>query len=94
MFVSALRMYSRMHGWIRGHPTAVLLQAYAAARMAESVLLGLDGNEDIYECAFVDSSVTNLPFFASKVSLSADSANICVFTQTTCNTCHFCTHVW
>lgn len=36
--------------------------------MAESVLLGLDGNEDIYECAYVESSVTKLPFFASKVS--------------------------
>lgn len=43
------------------------MQAYAAARMAESVLLGLDGNDDIYECAYVDSSVTKLPFFASKV---------------------------
>ena len=43
------------------------VQAYAAARMAESVLLGLDGSDDIYECAYVDSSVTKLPFFASKV---------------------------
>lgn len=45
------------------------VQAYAAARMAESVLLGLDGNDDIWECAFVESSVTKLPFFASKVCL-------------------------
>ncbi len=44
------------------------MQAYAAARMAESVLLGLDGNDDIWECAYVESSVTKLPFFASKVS--------------------------
>lgn len=43
------------------------MQAYAAARMAESVLLGLDGKDDIYECAYVESSVTKLPFFASKV---------------------------
>ena len=35
--------------------------------MAESVLLGLDGNDDIWECAYVDSSVTKLPYFASKV---------------------------
>ena len=47
------------------------VQAYAAARMAESVLLGLDGNDDIYECAYVDSSVTKLPFFASKVCCDA-----------------------
>ena len=37
--------------------------------MAESVLLGLDGNDDIWECAYVDSSVTKLPFFASKVRI-------------------------
>lgn len=37
--------------------------------MAESVLLGLDGNDDIFECAYVESSVTKLPFFASKVCL-------------------------
>jgi len=43
------------------------VQAYAAARMAESVLLGLDGNDDIWECAYVESSVTKLPYFASKV---------------------------
>ncbi len=35
--------------------------------MAESVLLGLDGNDDIWECAYVESSVTKLPYFASKV---------------------------
>ena len=43
------------------------MQAYAAARMAESVLLGLGGKDDVYECAYVESSITKLPFFASKV---------------------------
>ena len=45
------------------------LQAYAAARMAESVLLGLDGQQDVWECAYVDSDITKLPYFASKVRL-------------------------
>lgn len=45
-----------------------LLQAYAAARMAESCLLGLQGKDNIYECAYVQSSIVpGLDFFASKV---------------------------
>lgn len=45
------------------------LQAYAAARMAESCLRGLDGEAGVLEAAYVDSNVTELPFFASKVRL-------------------------
>ncbi len=44
------------------------LQAYAAARMAESCLLGLQGKDNIYECAYVESSlIPELSYFASKV---------------------------
>lgn len=44
------------------------LQAYAAARMAESVLLGMNGEKDIVECTFVESTlVPGLAYFASKV---------------------------
>ena len=50
------------------------VQAYAAARMAESVLRGLAGEDGIYECAFVQSDVTELPFFASKVRLGPEGA--------------------
>ncbi len=32
--------------------------AYAAARMAESALLGLNGEPNIYECSFVQSDVS------------------------------------
>ena len=42
-------------------------QAYAAARFAESVLRGLEGEPDVYEAAYVESKVTELPYFASKV---------------------------
>ena len=49
----------------------VAFQAYAAARMAESCLLGLAGNQDIWECAYVESNVTKLPYFASKVCAAA-----------------------
>jgi hypothetical protein len=41
-------------------------QAYAAARFAESVLRGLEGEPDVYEAAYVQSSVTELPYFATK----------------------------
>ena len=41
-------------------------QAYAAARFAESVLRGLEGEPDVFEAAYVQSSVTELPYFATK----------------------------
>ena len=40
--------------------------------MAESVLRGLAGEDGVYECAFVNSDVTELPFFASKVRLGPE----------------------
>ena len=52
-----------------GAGSATLSMAYAAARMAESVLRGLDGEDGVYECAYVASTVTELPYFASKVRL-------------------------
>eukprot|EP00210_Caulerpa_lentillifera_P007369 g7043.t1 len=56
-----------------GAGSATLSMAYAAARMAESCLLGLQGEPDIYECAFVQSNlVPELEFFASKVQLGPE----------------------
>ena len=46
------------------------MQAYAAARFSESVLRGLEGEPDVYEAAYVESTVTELPYFASKVRLA------------------------
>eukprot|EP00894_Picocystis_sp_ML_P002452 jgi/Pico_ML_1/52969/g3598.t2 len=51
-----------------GAGSATLSMAYAAARFAESCLRGLDG-EEVYECAYVESTVTDLPYFSSKVKL-------------------------
>ena len=45
-----------------GAGSATLSMAYAAARMAESVLLGLGGEPGIVECTYVASEV--LPGFA------------------------------
>ena len=61
------------------HPTpppgsATLSMAYAAARMAESVLLGLAGEPGVVECTFVESALLpDFPFFASKVGRQAGS---------------------
>ncbi|KAG6488071.1 malate dehydrogenase, mitochondrial-like [Zingiber officinale] len=52
-----------------GKGSATLSMAYAGAIFADACLKGLNGAPDIVECSFVQSSVTELPFFASKVKL-------------------------
>merc|ERR1711976_1018422 len=49
-----------------GKGSATLSMAYAGARMAKSVLAGLNGKRRV-ECAYVKSDITELPYFASKV---------------------------
>lgn len=52
------------------HPPAACLQAYAAARFSESVLLGLNGEKNIVECTYVQSSmVPGFEYFSSRVRL-------------------------
>ena len=41
--------------------------SYAGAIFADACLKGLNGVPDVVECSFVQSTVTELPFFASKV---------------------------
>ncbi|KAM1238369.1 hypothetical protein ACFX2I_039097 [Malus domestica] len=52
-----------------GAGSATLSMAYAAARFVESSLRALDGDGDVYECSYVASDLTELPFFASRVKL-------------------------
>uniref|UniRef100_A0A7N0TX57 malate dehydrogenase n=1 Tax=Kalanchoe fedtschenkoi TaxID=63787 RepID=A0A7N0TX57_KALFE len=52
-----------------GDGSATLSMAYAAARFVESSLRALDGDTDVYECTYIESDVTDLPFFASRVKL-------------------------
>ena len=40
---------------------------YAGAVFGDACLKGLNGVPDIVECSYVQSTVTELPFFASKV---------------------------
>lgn len=52
-----------------GKGSATLSMAYAGAIFADACLKGLNGVPDVVECTFVESQVTELPFFASKVRL-------------------------
>lgn len=45
---------------------------YAGAVFADACLKGLNGAPDVVECTFVQSTVTELPFFASKVGFSTN----------------------
>ena len=49
--------------------------AYAAAKFAESCLLALQG-QSVVECAYVESHVTDLPFFASQVRLGRNGVEV------------------
>ncbi|KAJ0975312.1 hypothetical protein J5N97_017277 [Dioscorea zingiberensis] len=55
-----------------GAGSATLSMAYAAARFVESSLRALDGDGDVYECTFIQSDLTELPFFASRVKLGKE----------------------
>jgi len=52
----------------QGKGSATLSMAYAGARLGKAVLAGLAGEEGVEEYAYVGSSVTDLPYFASKVT--------------------------
>jgi malate dehydrogenase len=54
-----------------GKGSATLSMAYAAALFADACLRGLNG-QVATECTYVESSVTDLPFFATKVKLSTE----------------------
>eukprot|EP00271_Cylindrocystis_brebissonii_P009453 TRINITY_DN242_c0_g2_i2.p2 TRINITY_DN242_c0_g2~~TRINITY_DN242_c0_g2_i2.p2 ORF type:complete len:353 (+),score=90.03 TRINITY_DN242_c0_g2_i2:154-1212(+) len=52
-----------------GAGSATLSMAYAAAKFAARCLRALKGEAGLVECAYVDSNVTEHPFFASRVVL-------------------------
>ncbi|CAI0409183.1 unnamed protein product [Linum tenue] len=58
-----------------GKGSATLSMAYAGALFADACLKGLNGVPDVVECTFVQSNVTDLPFFASKVRLGKNGVD-------------------
>jgi malate dehydrogenase len=57
-----------------GGGSATLSMAFAAARFGGACLKGLAGHPGVVECAYVSSSVTESPFFATKVTLGPNGA--------------------
>merc|ERR1711959_767759 len=54
-----------------GKGSATLSMAYAGARLGKAVLRGLAGMDTV-ECAYVESNVTSLPYFATKVTFGKE----------------------
>jgi len=54
-----------------GKGSATLSMAFAGARLGRAVLAGLAGTP-VTECAYVASTITDLPYFASKVTFGKD----------------------
>jgi lactate/malate dehydrogenase, alpha/beta C-terminal domain len=65
--------------------SATLSMAYAGALFADACLRGLNGDSNVVEPTFVESKITELPFFASKVRLgpsgeAAQHSRLCACT--------------
>lgn len=52
--------------------SATLSMAYAAALFADACLRGLNGEPDVFEYSYVQSDITEVPFFSSKVRLGTE----------------------
>jgi len=57
-----------------GGGSATLSMAYAGFRFASSLMRAMSGEKDVIECSYVPSSITDVPFFASKVRLGPNGA--------------------
>ena len=58
-----------------GKGSATLSMAYAGALFADAAIRGLNGAPDVVECTYVESSVTEVPFFSSKVKLGPEGVS-------------------
>jgi len=55
-----------------GAGSATLSMGYTGAHFADRVMAGLAGESNVVECSFVESSITEAKFFASKVTLGKE----------------------
>ena len=58
-----------------GAGSATLSMAYAGALFADACLRAKNGEANIVECTYVESKVTEAPFFSSKVTLGRDGVD-------------------
>lgn len=52
--------------------SATLSMAYAGALFADSCLRGLNGDSNVFDYSYVESDVTDVPFFSSRVDLGPE----------------------
>merc|ERR1712100_812422 len=55
-----------------GAGSATLSMGYTGAHFADRVMAGLAGESNVVECSFIESSITEAKFFASKVTLDKE----------------------
>lgn len=55
-----------------GAGSATLSMAFTGAHFADAVMRGLSGESGVVECTFVESTITDAKFFASKVTLGKE----------------------
>jgi len=58
-----------------GGGSATLSMAYTGAEFADRVMAGLAGETGVTECTFVQSTITEAPFFASLVTLGKEGVD-------------------
>ena len=63
--------------------------AYAAAEFGEACLRALSGHAGVVECAYVDSHLTELPFFASRVRLGPEGVQVRHWGNLMANACNW-----
>ena len=56
--------------------SATLSMAYAGALFADACLRGLNGENNVFEYTYVESDVTEVPYFASKVELGPEGKSL------------------
>lgn len=71
-----------------GSLTMIFSFSYAGAIFADACLKGLNGVPDVVECSFVQSTVTELPFFASKVNFITGNGDAELITVNHCRLCY------
>ena len=59
-----------------GKGSATLSMAYAAAKFGEACLQAMAGMPGVVECAYVDSHLTDLSFFASQLKLGTAGVQV------------------
>jgi len=58
-----------------GAGSATLSMGYTGAHFADRVMAGLSGEANVVECSFVESTITEAKFFASKVTLGKEGVD-------------------